>query len=62
MIAAIASRVEANPSKAFHEAITSGVNTKLFDPFTGGSQRMMHNPFASRSKVADKISSNHLTR
>ncbi len=31
------------------------MNTKLFDPFTGGSHRMMHNPFASRSKVDDKI-------
>ena len=62
MIAAIASRVEANPSKAFHEAITSGANTKLSDPFTGGSQRMMHNPFPSRSKVADNMSSNHLTK
>ncbi|BAR00307.1 hypothetical protein MCC01961_03770 [Bifidobacteriaceae bacterium MCC01961] len=55
MIAAIASRVEANPSSAFHDASTSGMNTKLFDPFTGGSHRMMHNPFASRSKVDDKI-------
>jgi hypothetical protein len=62
MIAAIASRVEANPSSAFHDAITSGVNTKLSDPFTGGSHRMMHNPFLSRSKVADKMSSNHLTK
>jgi hypothetical protein len=62
MIAAIASRVEASPSRAFHEAITSGWNTKLSDPFTGGSQRMIHNPLSSISKVDDKISSNHLTR
>ena len=58
MIAAIASLVEANPSSAFHDAIASGWKTKLFDPFTGGSQRMMHNPFSSISKVDDKISSN----
>ena len=62
MIAATASRVEANPSSAFHDASTSGWKTKLSDPFTGGSQRMMHNPLSSISKVADNISSNHLTR
>ena len=62
MIAATASRVEANPSSAFHDAITSGRKTKLSDPFTGGSQRMMHKPFSSCSKVDDKISSNHLTK
>jgi hypothetical protein len=55
MIAAIASRVETSPSKAFHEAITSGAKTKLSDPFTGGLQRMMHKPLSSISKVADNM-------
>lgn len=63
MIAATASRVEANPSSAFHETSTSGVNTKLSAPFMGGLQRIMQSPlFSSVSKVADKISSNHLTK
>jgi len=62
MIAAIASRIEAKPSSAFHETSTSGVKTKLSDPFTGGSQRMMHKPFSSCSKVDDNMSSNHLTK
>ncbi|EDN84158.1 hypothetical protein BIFADO_01094 [Bifidobacterium adolescentis L2-32] len=39
------------------------MKTKLSDPFMGGLHRIMQSPlFSSVSKVADKISSNHLTK
>ena len=47
---------------AFDEKGVGAEITCMHSGPLGGSQRMMHNPLSSISKVADNIPSNHLTR